>query len=165
MKALRRGSVLAVLWLVLMPLLRAEDASRQSSSTAYVYSAPSGTGTYFGEVLGIGGGGEGLLYKGLGIGGDLGYLFSRRDFRAGLGLASVNASYHLLSLSQSGKFVPFVTTGYTLGFRSGTAHFQNYGGGLTYWFQDKMGLRLELRNLDHPEYSGFLSFRVGVSFR
>ena len=33
MKALRRGSVLAVLWLVLMPLLRAEDASRQSSFT------------------------------------------------------------------------------------------------------------------------------------
>ena len=67
MKALRRGSVLAVLWLVLMPLLRAEDASRHSSSTAYVYFAPSGTGTHFSEVLGIGGGGEACSTRGSGL--------------------------------------------------------------------------------------------------
>lgn len=165
MNTFTRGSILVLPWLVLMPLLTAEEVSRQSRSSAYAYVAPSGTSRNFGDMLSMGGGGEGFVYKGLAIGGDLGYLASRRYFGEGIGLASLNASYHFLGLSPSGKFVPFVTLGPTVGFRGRAALFANYGGGVTYWFRDRMGLRLEARQLYRPDTLGHLSFRVGISFR
>lgn len=67
-------------------------------------------------MLTIGGGGEGLLYKGLGVNADLGYRFSREEFSSGIGLASLNGCYHFVNRAKPAKLVPFVTAGYAIAF-------------------------------------------------
>jgi hypothetical protein len=160
----RNGAdILALLCLILSPILGADDG--KGSSAGYVYFGPGGSTRSFGQTLAVGGGGEKALYKGFGVGGELGYFFSHQSFKGGFGMASLNGSYDLTNLTRSEKWAPFVTGGYSLGFRSGVAHFVNYGGGLTYWVNNKVGVRFELRNFHHPGSSGLLSFRVGMSFR
>jgi len=64
--------------------------------------------------------------------------------------------------------VPFVTMGYTLGFRSGTANMMNWGGGLTWWMFRRVGLRTEVRSYEYlGHYNGHFNagLRFGVQFR
>jgi hypothetical protein len=120
-------------------------------------------GGTFGKWLNPGLGAEAFVYKGLTAAVDLGYAGYYNNFRdAGFGLFSSNASYHFL---RSRKVVPFLTGGYALAFRSGTANLGNVGGGLSYWFSTHVGLRVEGR--DHFDLSGYHigGLRVGVSFR
>jgi len=63
-----------------------------------VASAMAGEGyMYFGpgssNLMHVGGGGEARVYKGLGVGSELGFLFPREEFLYGAGLLSVNTSY------------------------------------------------------------------------
>jgi hypothetical protein len=116
-------------------------------------------------VAHFGGGGEGFLYKGLGLGAEAGYLTPWRDFGNGIGLVSFNGSYHF---NRDRKLSPFVSGGYTLGFRSDTANLFNFGGGVNYWFRDRVGLRLEFRDHVYSEQSlniHYLGGRIGFSFR
>ena len=114
----------------------------------------------------VAGGGEGLLYKGLGIGAEVGYLAPFKGAGEGFGILSVNPSYHFKNASASGRLVPFVTGGYSLGFRSGTASGGNFGGGVQYWMKDHVGLRFEFRDhLFSSDTPHFFQFRVGLSFR
>ena len=106
-------------------------------------------------------GGEGILAGGLGVGGELGYLYPGSQFAAGIGLGSVNASYHFFK--GPARWVPFVTGGYSLAFRSDGTSLVNYGGGLNYSFRPRLGLRLEVRNHHHPEASIVVVF--GSVFR
>jgi hypothetical protein len=131
----------------------------------YVFFAPGGLveeGHYMGTAT-FGGGGEVLLYKGIGAGADLGYMAPWRDFSAGIGLLSANGSYHFM---RNSKVSPFVAAGYSLGFREGHANLFNFGGGAHWWISDRFGLRMEFR--DHV-YSGsnlhFLEGRIGLSIR
>lgn len=118
-------------------------------------------------TLHFGVGGEGLVYKGLGVGGEIGYLHPARGFREGFGIASANGSYHFREASASGKLVPFVTGGYSLFFRSGTANAVNFGGGINYWANEHLGVRLEVR--DHVVTADgtahYVGFRIGFAFR
>jgi Outer membrane protein beta-barrel domain len=111
-----------------------------------------------------GGGGERLVYRGLGIGGEIGYLSSTDSIGNGLGLGSVNLAYHF---NRSGKVAPFVTGGASAAFRSGVgAGGGNFGGGIQYWPKDHFGLRFEVR--DHVFSSDsphVFTVRVGVTFR
>lgn len=133
----------------------------------YVFVAPSGFTSGSTAGVHIGGGGEGLVYKGLGVGGEIGYAFPGESPDNGLGIASVNGSYHFKNASASGKVVPFVTGGYTLLFRSATANAFNFGGGVNYWFKERLGLRLEFRGHvpERNEISQVYGFRIGLSFR
>jgi hypothetical protein len=111
----------------------------------------------------VGAGGEGLVYKGLGLGAEIGYLAPFESASDGFGIFSVNPSYHFKT--SNSKLVPFVTGGYSLAFRSGSASGGNFGGGVQYWMKDHLGLRLEFR--DHVFSSDsphFYQFRVGLSF-
>jgi hypothetical protein len=83
----------------------------------------------------VGIGVEGPLYKGIVIGGELGYVAPHRYFSSGIGVASVNGAYHFLNWSSPSerKAVPFVSAGYSLLFRDGTAKAINFGEGLNYW--------------------------------
>lgn len=113
----------------------------------------------------FGGGGEGFLYKGLGLGVEGGYLTPWQDFGSGIGVVSVNGSYHF---NRDRKLSSFVSGGYSLGFRSDTANLFNLGGGVNYWFGDKVGLRLEFRDHIYSERESnehYLSARIGLSFR
>jgi hypothetical protein len=114
----------------------------------------------------VGGGGEGLINGGFGAGAEVGYIAPLEESSNGFGIFSANASYHFGGKDPSNKFVPFVTGGYSLGFRSGTAHGGNFGGGVQYWIRERVGLRFEVR--DHifsSDSPHLLSFRFGVTLR
>ena len=118
-------------------------------------------------ILQVGGGGEARIYKGLSAGAELGYLHPTKDFREGFGLFSANGAYRFWTSSSSQRVVPFLTAGYSLAFRNGTANLANFGGGLDYWFHDRAALRLEVRDHIWPSRDGsptahFLMFRIGV---
>jgi len=120
----------------------------------------SGSGTFFT----VGGGGERLLYRGFGIGGEIGYLSSTDRLSDGIGIGSVDLAYHF---NHNGKVAPFVTGGASVAFRSNAAAGGgNFGGGVQYWPKEHVGLRFEVR--DHVLSSDaphLFTFRVGVTFR
>jgi hypothetical protein len=63
---------------------------------------------------------------------------------------------------------PFVTGGYTLGFRDGHENLFNVGGGVDFWLKPKVGLRVEFRDhiwIEDNDTLQFLGVRVGVMFR
>lgn len=151
---------------LLVPLAALAQESEENRGLGYAYfapgvSSPGGTGTFQ-----VGAGGEGLVYKGLGVGGELGYVGPWNTARDGLGVASANGSYHF---SRDKKLVPFVTGGYTLFFRSGHANLFNFGGGVDYWFRERLGLRLEVRDQVWPSLDSttghFWGVRIGLAFR
>ena len=128
----------------------------------YVFFAP-GVEIPGGEGLAhMGVGGE-VLFKGIGIGPEIGYLTPIRSFGDGIGVFSPNVSYHF----GNGKVSPFVTGGYSLFFRSGHANGFNFGGGVNYWVSNRAALRFEFRDNVIPEHNDvhFLAFRFGLSFR
>ncbi|HSB10889.1 MAG TPA: hypothetical protein VLM38_15490 [Blastocatellia bacterium] len=161
-----------IIGLIFLTLAHAVALAQTSSSS------PRGWGYFVGGVgatagngsstatFQVAGGGEGLLYKGLGLGAEVGYLAPFEGPGEGFGILSVNPSYHFRNASSSGRVVPFVTGGFSLGFRSGTAGGGNFGGGVQYWMKDHVGLRVEFR--DHifsSDTPHFFQFRVGLSFR
>ena len=157
--------IFVILLAVLLPFAAAAQ-SKEWRGQGYVFVAPtSTTGRGFG--LHIGGGGEGLVYKGLGVGGEIGYLGSADGLRDGIGILSTNISYHFTKATKSRKFAPFVTSGYSMLFRGSAVNAVNIGGGANWWFKDRIGLRLELR--DHiPLQSAsfhFFGVRIGLAFR
>jgi hypothetical protein len=133
----------------------------------YVYFAP---GTFAPETaasISFGGGAEWMLRGGFALGVDGAYVTLPECLDCGVGLISVDASYHFFPHDPSSRVVPFVTGGYTLAFRSGTANLVNFGGGFNYWFNRGMGVRVEVRDHVHPSYwdAHWLAFRIGLAFR
>lgn len=161
--------IAGALWLAIAPALAGQTASEAeppstTRAQGYTYFAlANGLGAAT-NLMSLGGGGEAFVYKGLAAGGDVGYLFSNGSFGYGIGLASANLSYHFRELDPNGRWVPFVTGGYTLAFRDGAGSLGNYGGGVTYWFRPHWGARVEIRNLQYSDGSNML-FRFGLSFR
>ena len=142
-------------------------AAQDYKATGYGYFGTGATnGSDFGQILNIGGGGEAMLYKGLAVGADLGYLGDRQRFQdEGFGLFSPGVGYHFMT--RSSRVVPFATGGYSLAFRNGTANMFHYGGGVTYWFRPRLGLRMEVRDYRFADYPADHAtvVRVGFSFR
>ena len=157
--------IFVILLAVLLPFAAAAQ-SKEWRRQGYVFVAPTST-TGRGLALHIGGGGEGLVYKGLGVGGEIGYLGSADGLRDGIGILSTNISYHFTKATKSRKFAPFVTSGYSMLFRRSALNAVNIGGGANLWFKDRIGLRLELR--DHiplrSESIHFFGVRIGLAFR
>ncbi len=148
----------------------AEGKEREYRGTGYLFWAPGAAVACCGSVgiSGLGIGGQGLLYKGLGIGVEGGYLYLMQSFRSGVGIASVNGLFQLGRSRASRKVVPFVTAGYSLAFDSGgVVHALNFGGGMNYWFREKQALLLEARDYFSPAFPQvhLLTGRIGISFR
>ncbi len=159
-----RKLILAILLTAMTPFLIAAQTTNDYWGQGYGFVAP---GRHAAEVttLHFGVGGEGLVYKGLGVGGEIGYLGAARSLSGGIGVLSSNASYHFFNASKSGKFVPFVTGGYSLIFPSDSIHAVNFGGGVNYWLNDRVGLRLEFRDHVPAPRAHIYGFRIGLSFR
>jgi hypothetical protein len=161
---------LIALFIVLTPVLSYAQTPQSKERASYGYAFTglivASNGGDAGLQAGIGG--EGIIHKGLGVGAEIGY-FRHVVFGSdsGIGILSVNPSYHFMNASKSRKLVPFVTGGFSLFFRSGSAIGGNFGGGITYWLKDRIGVRFEVR--DHiPAYSGvghFPGFRAALTFR
>src|SRR5437870_2906967 len=146
----------------------------QTASFAQTRNEPRGWGYLFGGAgsssgsptaqFQVGGGGEALAHKGLGLGAEVGYIAPFRAAGDGFGIISADVSYHFQK--RSSKFAPFVTGGYSLAFRSGTSSGGDFGGGAQYWIKEHVALRFEFR--DHVFSSDsphFYQFRVGLAFR
>jgi len=120
------------------------------------------------NLMSTGGGAEVFVYKGLAVGGDLAFMFPREYPSDWVGLFSVNPAFHFVNRQRPGRVVPFVTGGYTLGFRNGTANLMNWGGGITGWMTQHVGLRTEARIYEYigtrpQHYSA--GVRLGLQFR
>ena len=129
--------------------------------------------TVFGSLGGIGdgtatihfGGGEELIWpNGLGLGADIGYITSTTAFADGLGLLTAGPIYEFRTNS---RYKPFVRGGVSLAFRNGALPLVHVGGGVNRWFDDRWGLKLEVRDHFDPRYPSFqvLEFSVGLLFK
>ena len=188
-----RRSIGITMSLLLLPLMAKGQDGWQPRSLGYVFFAP-GTFSTPGEpaftyrykdregtireftipgrkgerqtTRHFGGGYERLVYRGLGVSTEIGV---QKEGGASYGLFSANGSYHFTGLARIQKLVPFLTAGYSGAFNGGGGEsWVNFGGGVDYWFRDRVGLRLEFRdNLDshHREPIHFLGFRVGLAWR
>jgi hypothetical protein len=188
--------------LLLVPMLAsAQDVDHQYHGQGYWFFAGAGSGTGSfqsglsttslpsGSVSNspqFGGGGEYLVAKGLGFGGEL--LSSTQSFEgASLStwVGSINVSYHFGSSTKMRKVEPFVTGGYTFFYVSnigfGPDSGGNFGAGLNIWLMRHAALRLEIRDdvggqdlsaEFEPEGTYYLrssqhlvGFRIGMTFR
>lgn len=118
------------------------------------------------RLLGGGGGGEAFVWRGLTLGGDAGY----HQFSDGWGfwLGSLDLGYHFVDRKKPKRVDPFVTFS-LLGVavaRGGATPGGHLGGGVTYWFKERVGLRTEARITVLPlAEEGIVAFHIGVSFR
>jgi len=129
-----------------------------------------GVGAGAGEIGGtvqFGFGGEGLVTKSAGIGGEIAYLAPVKGVSNGLGIASVMGGYHFRTEGSDQKAIPFASGGYSLFFREGAGSGINFGGGVNYWMKERVGMRFEVRDyivvLDGV--ANLVTFRVGILFR
>lgn len=164
-----RRLAFALVVLLLVPALAGAQDANGRRAQGYLFAAPGGV-----SVLGntaatfhAGLGGEYLVVKGLGFGGEVGYLFPTRSPGDGIGIASVNGSYHFVNDNKERKVVPFVTLGYSRAFGQGGANLINFGGGINWWLRERVGLRLEGRNHVTTETprGNFWQFRIALAFR
>jgi hypothetical protein len=157
--------VIAFFALALVPASALAQKRDMPRGWGYGFGAIGSSSGDFGHTtVHVGAGGEGLFYKGLGAGAEIGYLAPTRSLGDGFGVASVNVAYHFVKPGR--KLVPFVTGGYSLLFRNGSSSGGNIGGGVQYWMKDRVALRFEFRDhiisSDSPHFYGF---RVGLAFR
>ena len=123
-----------------------------------------------GTLFVLGGGFDWLVYEGFGIGFEgsvLGDSFS--SFQEGsdfsIGTAGINVSYHFLP--DSPGIEPFVVGGISGGI---SAQYDPYtwasvGGGFNYWFDNGMGLRVEVRGrFDVENDDQVVGLRIGLTF-
>jgi hypothetical protein len=165
---MRRTFLIGILLTMITGLASAQTA-REHHGYGYGFGAPGASVGDGGSnaTLHFGVGGERLVYKGLGAGGEIGYVGSMTDLSAGIGVGSGNASYHFKTAASSGKLDPFLTGGYSLAFRSDVASGFNVGGGVDYWFKERLGLRVEVRDHVFPVFRNMnlIGVRIGLTFR
>jgi hypothetical protein len=118
-----------------------------------------------------GGGGEGFLYKGLGMGAEVGHASWGQGLEDSAWIASGDLSYHFGRHARPGRVDPFVLGGPSF---VGPTHVGrgslggNFGGGANLWLAKHAALRLEFRDIVGAKYwvyTHYLSFRIGMTFR
>ncbi|MDX2034135.1 MAG: hypothetical protein SF339_25900 [Blastocatellia bacterium] len=144
-----------------------QPPKKEYLAQGYGYIGPAVFSTGSDALIHYGGGAEGFLKGGLAANIEAGGFSSSNDFSDGFAVLSPGASYHVRKATPSGKVVPFVTGGYTLFASSGgVTNGVHFGGGVTYWFKERIGLRVDVR--DHVAVADnlhIIGFRVGISFR
>ena len=164
----------------------AQDTDHAPRGQGYVFA---GGGTHsMGLTTGFGG--EGYIYKGLGLGAELGTAGGFGDYLDKLiGVGSADVSYHYFPKKIRGNAAPFLTGGYSNFFghniHEGTGFWGhkplmtqgfNFGGGVDVFAMKHLGVRLDLRYYGHggrilnytfPDVNqfSFVAFRVGLTIR
>jgi hypothetical protein len=139
-----------------------EGVANAQSSNGYVVG---GAGSYSSKLISQAAiGGEKVFGKGIGAGGELGFVAGHSSF----GFVSLNGYYHLAHNGAAQKVDPFVTAGFTGAFDFfAAAGGANIGFGLHYWFLRHLGVRAEFRDIVFPATSpaNIWGFRGGIAFR
>ena len=147
---------------ILLFLSTCVNPAASGQSLGYAFGAV-GRETGYSNYLHGGIGGDWIIWKGLGVGGEVGGLVNRRAGAPNLALLSGNVSYHL----PVSTIDPFVTAGISTVTTGGSADLlTNWGGGANWWLRPRIGLRLEFR--DHVWSAGarhLTEFRFGIAFR
>lgn len=149
--------------LAAMPL--AAQAQTERRGYGYVYAGALGGDN--GAGFTAGGGGDGLVYQGVSVGGDFTLLSPGSRWGRSFGAAALNGGYHFIKASADGKLVPFVTGGPMFFFGDGIGYGFNAGGGVNYWFKERLGARFEFRTHVpvNTDLQAFYGFRAGLTFR
>ena len=117
-----------------------------------------------GATARFGGGVETVWSNGLGFAFDAGY-FTGSDF--GNGAVSFSPAM-IYELPVNGRVKPYVRGGATLlANRHGGVALWTVGGGINYWFKERMALKVEIRDSfasEDPRY-GLLDVIIGLCFR
>jgi opacity protein-like surface antigen len=177
--------VMAAALLLMMPaMVPAQNADSPSRGQGYFFAGPVVAdprnaceltyqpNTYCEKRTGmtVGFGGEAFVHKGLGVGAEAAYAGRDWSFdKNGLGIGSIDASYHFFGKS---RVEPFVVGGYSLYFgnRGSTQSGYNLGGGANFWLAQHAALRMEVRYQGNMrdfngQFDHFVAFRFGVTFR
>ena len=142
------------------------QANRRAETRAFVFAAPGViTGFSDATVIHFGGGVEAVAACGFGFALDAGYLAEPDRFKSGLGSASAAAIYQF---RREGRAQPYIRAGggWLVGAYGGAA-FWNIGAGLNYWFEDRKGLKVEVRDTfdsTGPRY-GLFEVAFGLVFK
>jgi len=162
--------------LFMVPMLAlAQNADPKYRGQGYIFLGV-GSGTDNPSFEHVGGGGEVLLFRGIGVGGEPGAMGRPGE---GEGVISVGPSYHFLHATHKSKIDPFVQGGYTGTFagadpiEGGNGILFNFGGGMNYWLFKRVGLRLDFRDYVHHrsffptggETQQYWGFRIGMTVR
>lgn len=162
----------AILLFAFPMVARAQNADHPPRGEGYFFF---GLGTGIGNarhpvVEHTGFGGEGFIYKGLGLSGEVGYAWWQgQDNWTGTG--SVDLIYRFRRSASNAGAEPFILGGLTGYAHHGVEAAGNFGGGVNLWLNRHAALRLEVR--DHAPggsrtpgyYDHYVSFRVGMTFR
>ena len=144
-------------------------AAHGQSTHGYVFAAPGGatSGFYTSATLNFGIGMEARVVPHLGAGiegSGLGFI----DNFAGsiMGVISPNGYFHFKG-AKAATVDPYVTSGYTLMFRYGSANIFNVGGGVNIWPREHLGLKVEIRDHIDARYDTihYWGIRFGLAFR
>ena len=151
--------VIALLFIACMSALAA------AQTTGYGYFAPGqlrGNGLTD-AFLHFGGGAKHFTERRVGFGGDLGMWGPKSGFGDAYGANLSLNGYYELDLGID-KIDPTLTLGYTrtFGHDSG-ANLVNFGGGVDYWFKEKMALMLEFRDYLKRIDTGTETFKRGIT--
>ena len=136
-----------------------------SNGYGYTFFAAGGCSHGYANI-GAGGGGEGFLWRGLTLGGDIGYFDFPADRSSGYGVMTLNLGWHFVDRSKPKKLDPYL--GLTvLGGALGSCEFQAAGhltGGVNYWFKDRLGMQVGAV-LQVVGEEPIMAARVGLTFR
>lgn len=151
--------------------LQAQDRFEKPRRSGYFFVAPGAVSVNVNSqsTLQVGGGFEGFLYRGLGIGIDAGALrvSSSTAARRWTGMLSLDAIYDFQRTTGQ-KFCPFVAAGFTAIPEFDVGGGYNFGGGFKYWFGERYGLRVEFRDHARPgdlhTYND-VQVRIGLAIR
>jgi hypothetical protein len=135
-----------------------------SGHVYYGAAAPMDSGA-INYPVGIGGGGEVFLIRGLAAGADFGYYTNRGYRDVNFRLFSVNLGYHFKSRREPHTIDPFVVGGWGLFNDRSNWNLGFVGGGLDAWFHKHIGLRLEGRMYGDNSGNGLMTFRAGLLLR
>lgn len=158
-----KSAILALLTLAAPAIATAQTTPGTYNGNVYVSSFLGACQHGYG-IFGGGGGAEGLIWKGVSLGGEVSYQSFTDGW--GLGMFTVQPGYHFKGKNRTSKWDPFVTFGVGIatsnhGGHGGTA---NLGAGANYWFKDKMAIRFVARTQAVAD-EGMFSFGIGISFR
>ncbi|MFB3779143.1 MAG: hypothetical protein ACE141_16110 [Bryobacteraceae bacterium] len=116
------------------------------------------------RLVGVGGGGEFFLWRGLTLGGDIGH--HRFSDGWGFSLATLDVGYHFVNRRQPKRIDPFVTfSALGVAVSEGITSAGHLGGGLNYWFKSRVGLHAEVRLTVVAAEEAITALHIGVSFR
>lgn len=114
-------------------------------------------------IVGAGGGAEGFIWRGLTVGAEGGYQTFTEG--GGWGVLYLPVGYHIVDRSKPGKWDPFVSFAVGLFGGGGVGATAHFGGGATYWFRKRVGVRTEFRVHGFSVSEVTAQGRIGIAFR